>query len=334
MGRLQSTPRVQRGVALITVMIIVLLATTLVVAMTGRSQRALRLAGLREHTLQAREMSLAIENWSKALLLKDYDDNQFDHVDEAWAKPIKKLPLDQGLADLQLSDLSGKFNINWLVYKKNEAMSEADRARHKAYQDLFKSLMNKDQLPEALSGAIIDWVNPYGTDTQVGDADYAALTPPYQAAFRALSDISELKLIKGMTKKQYDKMMIWATALPVESQLNLNTAPDIILELLYGRLPTGSAPNKARDFESMSAFEQAMVGTELQFPALKTQLGVISHYFQLESIVEVGDGRVYSRSLLERKVHDTGAGGMATVRVNTLQRHYAWPIELPQEMQP
>lgn len=101
-----------RGVALITVLLIVFIASIAATSLASLQQLAIRRSSVLLHQQQARLYTLGAEQWLMLLLHRDRQDNQTDHLGETWANPPAALPLDEGTLTLKVRDLQGCFNLN------------------------------------------------------------------------------------------------------------------------------------------------------------------------------------------------------------------------------
>ncbi len=75
-----------------------------------------------------------------------------------------------------------------------------------------------------------NWVSP------VGETDYDAVYHnqqlPYRVAHRPLIDLSELRLVHGISQKTYQKILPYVIALPPGVGTNVNTASPLVLQAL------------------------------------------------------------------------------------------------------
>ena len=76
----------QRGVALITALLIVALATIAAVAMASRQQLDVRRTANILDGDQAFFYALGVESWARRILVRDQRDGQIDHPGEDWAQ--------------------------------------------------------------------------------------------------------------------------------------------------------------------------------------------------------------------------------------------------------
>jgi general secretion pathway protein K len=99
-------------VALITVLLIVFLASMTAVSLATLQQIAIRRSTVLQHQQQARLFTLGAEQWAMLILARDRKANQIDHPGEAWANPSITLPIAGGALSARIRDLQGCFNLN------------------------------------------------------------------------------------------------------------------------------------------------------------------------------------------------------------------------------
>ena len=133
------------------------------------------------------------------------------------------------------------------------------------------------------------------------------------AANAPLIDISELLLLKGMTKEFVEDLKPLVSALPKETRINVNTAEPEVLEAIGFNAETADAIKKAREenpFENINDFwslpEVATLfaqGSEMgkKKANYAQTLTVTSDYFLLEGAVTINNTRIFINSILERK---------------------------------
>lgn len=102
----------QSGVALITVLLIVFLASVAATSLAAIQQIAIRRSTVLQHQQQARLYTLGAEEWAMLALARDRKKNETDHLGEAWAHPPTVLPIKEGTLSIKIRDLQGCFNLN------------------------------------------------------------------------------------------------------------------------------------------------------------------------------------------------------------------------------
>lgn len=294
-------PRVmlrQTGVALITALLVVALATVAAAAMASRLQLDVRRTANLFDGDQAYVYALGVESWARVALARDNKD--VDRLDEDWAKRLSPIAVPGGQVDGYVTDLQGRFNLNNLVTDDGR-LSEAD-------ERYFRRLLRLLQLNEELSTAIADWIDPdFETRFPDGAEDdyYLSTQTPYRAANRRLQSISELRLVKGIDATAWNKLAPYVCALPGRSPLNINTASAPVLAALVEEfsLREGEQMVAARGeggYDSVNAFldQDLFAGRDME--AVVSTLGVSSSYFLLRGEVIVGTARARLFSVLER----------------------------------
>jgi general secretion pathway protein K len=297
----------QRGVALITAVLMVALATMLAVDVSFRGALDQR----RSATLFALDQSLGIalgaEAWAADFLKRDALDSQTDHLGETWARPLPPLPIDGGTVEGRLEDLQGRFNVNNLVLADGTSSPEA-------IAQLERILAALDIEP-AWATAIADWVD---LDAQPGfpdgaeDSVYTGQDPPHLAANMPVTRVSELMVLPGFGVERYLRLRPYLAALPVGSKLNVCTAPGIVLDALSdGTREFGVNPEdllKRRKDACFPTLEElrGALGDEA-YNKVRNSLTESSAFFRATVWVTIGTTEFTLYSLLAR-------GGAGAVR--------------------
>jgi len=294
------------GVALITALLVVALASIAATALLSSASLAIhRTAGLRDSE-QAWWVARGVEAWVIGMLESDRKDSQYDGLDEDWSRPVDYLPVDQGFVRGTVQDLQGRLNLNDVSPNHPKTVEQ--------FRRLLRSLPDLDP-PPGLVDAIADWSdadsNP-GSMNGAEDTDYLALTPPYRAANRAFTVVSELLAVRGMTPKLYQALRPHVAALPAAAAgkatpINVNTATESVLRALAETVDEG----KLRAWVERRVEEPVRDASGLEalirdgpWPAgseVKDQLAWRSQYFQIQGEVFVGSSRVALYSLIQRQ---------------------------------
>ena len=102
----------QVGVALITVLLIVFIASIAATSLAALQQRAIRRSTVLIHQQQARLYTLGAEQEAMIVLIRDLQNSETDHPGEEWANLPLTLPVEGGAIMARISDLQGCFNLN------------------------------------------------------------------------------------------------------------------------------------------------------------------------------------------------------------------------------
>lgn len=301
----------QKGVALLTILVMVALATILAAGIAKQQ------ANTAESTsyLMRQNQSLLYAKSAEAFfaeLLKDDAENagQVDHLQENWAKPMPAFPVEDGSVAGVLEDESGKFNLNSLVNNEGQVNENA-----KAW---FERILVQVGLPAQLSEAVIDWQD--SDDQPLGsmgaEASYyqgmANASLPPNAKFH---DVAELKQIRGFEAGKDQLIAPYVTAIPShDSKVNINTASAFLLASLDEKLDVNAVKQAVeqqqanlKHFESVSdlwALAPFSEVSEEKQSAVNTLLGVQSECFKAKIQVELGGRKRQFSSQMIRQDKD------------------------------
>ncbi|MCW8830848.1 MAG: type II secretion system minor pseudopilin GspK [Gammaproteobacteria bacterium] len=290
----------QRGVALITALLIVALATVISVELSTRLQLDIRRTSNVIASDQAMLYLMEAEYWSRRILKSDREDNDFDHLGEDWAMEIPPLPVEGGSIQGKLSDLQACFNLNSLYQ---------DNKKNILAQDRFKRLMQYLEEPTGadLSQAIIDWIDT-NPDTEIPDGAedgyYLNLERPYRNAGQAIQSLSELRLIKGFEEDaSIQQSKDWLCAFGLDAPINVNTAPAEVLKSLAANIGDDTVANiiEQRKEEPSETLQGFLSTYKLSEIIKETDgLSVSSDYFLLETEANIGQARTLMYSIIQR----------------------------------
>ena len=291
----------QRGIALITVILIVALATTVASFVAWRQQVWTRQVENLRDAAQSGAVARAGVDWAGAILSEDRRQNQVDHLGEGWAQHVV-LPVERGRVAGGLSDQQARFNLNNLV-RGAQGQGQASISDIAA----FKRLLDLLELPAGLADALVDWLDadsqPNGGDG-AEDAYYLALPEPYFPANRPLVDLAELRLVRGFDTASVEKLAPFVSVLPVPTPINVNTAGAEVLSAVIPGLNLDEARALTADRGNGSQTLAEFRGKLSAAQALGLQeslLGVASDYFQVDLHVEFGRVRQRYLALYQRQ---------------------------------
>jgi general secretion pathway protein K len=186
----------------------------------------------------------------------------------------------------------------------------------------FRLLLRALDADADIVQALLDWIDP-DTETRypngAEDDYYMRLDPPYRAANRPLASVRELLLVRGVTPELLERLAARATALPVRTDINVNTASREVLMSLGPGIDAATADRlidarRAQPFLDVQSFQThpAVLGRLLD----SGELAVGSRYFTLTSTVSADRLELAAVSIL-------GRGGAGGGRVVSRIRGYA-----------
>lgn len=285
----------QRGVALITAIVLVAIATVLAVRVGTRAALDLRRTAGLFALDQGWQVALGAEAWAAETLKDDHDDDQtVDHPGERWAQALPPLPVDGGELRGAIEDMQGRFNLNSLLGDGGSVDAEA--------LERFQWLLAQVGANPRWAMMLADWLDsdtvpfPEGAE----DGTYLSQNPPYRAANSPITTVSELLALPGMTQEEYQRIRPYVAALPVGvKQINVCTASGPVLEALtaegtgFGD-PESLATNRKNGCFPTMADVEARVGHELPY------ISQTSNWFRVVTAVRIGTSELTLYSLIER----------------------------------
>jgi general secretion pathway protein K len=296
----------QRGVALITAVLVVALAAILAVNVGFKGYMDQRRSATAFALDQSFEVALGGEAWASDSLRRDkQQSSRTDDFTEEWATPIPPIPIEGGEFQGQVEDMQGRFNLNNLV--------KLDGDRHvvdKAELERFTRLLENLEIEEKWAGIIADWIDSDGDagfPSGAEDPIYTSLTPPYRTANTPITRASELLAISEFGLDRYRKLEPFVTALPLgpKTKINLCTASAELLDaLVEGQSEYMHArenlveTRKNRCFPDKQAFESRLSGPQKQ--QIQEVIGETSSYFRSTIWVTIGTTEFTLYSLLYR----------------------------------
>lgn len=235
MNMLKSAYQSQQGVALLTILLLVVAITIVAGSMLARQKIMVREYEVIQRQGQFREALLAGEALACELLVQDSLANHTDSPQDSWAKPINHYPTDNGNISLNISDEASHFNINNLYH---------DGKVDELAVSYFKALLKSQGLEPNLTNAILDWQDPDSDTTPDGGAEadfYQSLGKAVAIANQPFLTVDDLLNVKGMDKEKLTKIKPLLTAVPYYVPMNVNTVNPTLLSVLPNVNPAETA---------------------------------------------------------------------------------------------
>ena len=303
----------QKGIALITILVMVALATILAATIAQRQKFTAENTAYLMRQNQSLWYAKSAETFFSELLVEDAENaGDVDYLQENWAKPMPAFPVEDGYVTGQLYDESGKFNLNSLVDDSGQV--------NVAAKEWFEQLLTNAGLNAQLSEAVIDWqdadnesIGPMGAE----ESYYRGLRNAYLPANSKFHAVEELKMVRGFEGEKYLQIAPYVSAITVQdAKVNINTAPAIVLASLAESLDVERVEavlerrqqnmehfSNVDELWSLEPFSQAKNENQT---ALNALLGVKSSYFQAKIEVILSERKRQFQTYLlreDKKVH-------------------------------
>jgi general secretion pathway protein K len=345
-----STPRGQRGIALLVAILLVALGTIIAAAVAYDNAMTAR----RGASTYAFDESVLIAQGAEALAaygLRQIRQSDPTHIypGQGWDKPLGPIEVVPGvMLEATLEDMQGRFNLNNLVKK--------DGTPDLTQVNAFVQLLALVGVEPKWAGYLIDWIdvdivpqNPDGAE----DSVYMGQTPPYRTPNRYITSTTELLALPGFGRDRYLKLAPYVAALPYGTTINVCSAPGPVLDAFlgpghteFGANPEQLAQTRANTtgcFPTLANYQAAFdpkvwsgtagtgastitgIGASTGIPggtsgtsgtsgSLSQKFSETSSYFRLASFITIGSAEfnLYSLLYMDAGASAGGSGGAST----------------------
>ena len=255
----------QRGIALISVLLIMTLALLITSGLLRSHRLSLQSSGQQLQQMHLHQLATGVETQA-LLLLQGALQTPAKTVDrtQAWARMTPELDLEDEQVRVSIEDLAGRFNLNSLL--RSGQIDQVTLNRWARLQDLL-----------GLPALQLE---------QVG----------------ALRELSQLRLLPGVDRERLRRLEPWVALLSTDAALNINTASALVLRTLNG-IDASQADALLRQrstapWPSVQAFTQDPLLDGLGVSS--HGLGIDSRWYRITVEVTQGQSRLRLATDVER----------------------------------
>lgn len=307
--RMRKADSRQRGVAVVTALLLTTLAVTLVASVFWQQQVQARSLENQRLQSQTQWVLRAALDWTRIILREDARTTKVDHLGEAWAAPMVETPLDDYLENDKsggeapgatlsgnIVDAQSRYNLGNLA--QAGVLNPQEVA---VFQRLLRSLNLDPGLAQSTAAAIAA-AQAAGAGNGPNGSPSAIPPDGKQAEPAQLIHVEDLIAIPGYTTAALGKLNDYVVILPAPAPINVNTAGALVLAAKMN-LPMEAATalvadrNHAyfvdiADFQNRAHSETALADTDF---AVKT------NFFLVYSCVRLERANVQMQTLIYRK---------------------------------
>lgn len=308
----------QKGSALLTALFIITLVAIMATAVSAR----LRLDIYRTNLLETTDrLSLAAQGVTFWAMDRLTDPDQI-LTKQSDTKSVLDYPtqLKHSYPNVTISaqvfDLQALFNVNNLLSE--------------SYQPPFFSLLKTlDVCADSYAckkkmDAIINWISPPKTTVSHDEwfDRYAKQKPMYFPSHFAMQHISELRLVYGISAKNYQTLIPYVSALPETTPININTASKKLLQSI-GDHVTDEDISRILNERAQKPYKDLSAGAATfidKYHIKADMLTVESHYFLLITTASLADVTLKYFTILKRNKDKSGLWHASIIAesINTL----------------
>lgn len=300
----------QRGVAIITALVVVAAATVAVSAMLWRESISVRKVENQAALGEARWLARSSIEWARLVLLQDARTSTVDHLGEIWALPLAETRVTEDLGTQQAST-TRTGETSQTPFADNDAAFVSGRMEDAQARLNLTGIMSGEQLDEqrvAMLERLLDVLN-LDKDLAKPIAERMAAAPKVTSTAMLTAALTGSG---AMDAAAAARLAPFVTVLPVPTPVNINTAPAEVLAACFPDLPLDAARALARSraqawFNQVGDAAARLPGTSAQAPA--GNVSISSNFFEVEGRVRVGRADLQIVALIERD-----AGGTTRVR--------------------
>lgn len=299
----------ERGVALLTVLLLVAVLATLAAVVLDDIRFGIRRAANAQAVGQARWYALGAETLAAGQISQLVRASDRVTLDGGWHDRPFSFPVENGLIQSRITDGGACFNLNSVVQGAGDVLSRRETGVAQ-FNALLGALNFAPREAEMLGAALTDWIDSDGVRESGGAEDeaYLAGSPAYRTGGTLLAEVSELRAIRGFTPSVYARLRPYVCALPITdlSPINVNTltpdkavlitmltqgevSPELALRVIAAR-PAGGW--SVTDFWAQPALAE-------HIPGDPSQLKATTRFFTLQTQVDYLDAEVVASGLFE-----------------------------------
>jgi len=312
----------QRGAAILTAMLTVVLVASLAASTLWLQWRAVEVEAAERNRTQAAWVLTGALDWARLILREDARKGGADHLAEPWAIPLEQARLSTFLAadrnnassedatenaflSGQIIDLQSRLNVTNLV-----RAGKVDEPSRLAFERLFELL----NLPDSELDVMIENLSLIQDRSPEGLANSAVPLAP--------QELDQLSWV-GLSASSIARLRPYVTILPVATPVNLNTAS---AEVIYACVPEFEMVDAMRlvrargaaHFSTLDDAAKAAGNASAKF--VEAQHSVKTSYFEVRGSLQLDQATVQEQSLVTR----------AVMEVTTLsRRRSAAPSDTP-----
>jgi general secretion pathway protein K len=297
----------QRGVAVITALLLTTLAVTIVASLFWQQQVQVRSMENQRLHLQIQWILRGTLDWTKLILQQDGRDNfQYTSLQHVWAVPVANTRIDQYIDrervqgevfDASLSgriiDANSRFNLTNLV-KEGKPFPPSVEA--------FRKLLTQLRLDPGLATT---------AEQFVAAGQPSVVAPPANGAPFAIVPVKQMKTIEledlldisGFTAETIETLRKYVVVLPERTSVNANTASAEVIAAMIPNFSLAEAQALVTQRDRTPWNVKANFDNDVgQQRAAGAELDIKSEYFLVQSWLKLDRASLNTEALINRKL--------------------------------
>lgn len=282
----------QRGVAVVTALLLTTLAITIVASLFWQQQVQVRSIENQRLQLQKQWILRGALDWARLILREDGKYSAIDDLNEPWAVPLSDTRLDQyveagaqgdaasAVLSGSVTDAQARLNLTGLAWA-----GKVNPVEVTAFERLLSALRQDPSLATVTADALA------ASQQQDG-----LRTLPFE-------QVNDLLAVKGFTPTALRALRDYVIFLPRPTPINVNTAPAEVLAAKLSPISVSQAntlvtARRNASFRDISDLAARLPGTQQSLSA--TQVAVSTNFFLVNGRVTIRQAALQVQGLVER----------------------------------
>ena len=247
-SRIPIAGRDERGMALLITIMTLSLLTAVTIQYHKATWHKFVVSDNFKRGIQLKSIAESGVNIALAALSNDLDENDSDSFADSWSQLDREnfdLLFPTGGLQLQVTDLSGRLQINNIVKKKKTDLKAQNSGTSTHLRTILLNILafgdfsiEDETEAEKIVDALVDWIDEDDKESDHGaeTSYYQSLDKPYSARNGPIHSIEELLLVRGVTpalffgSKETTGLKDVLTVYGDDGKININTIEPVILK--------------------------------------------------------------------------------------------------------
>lgn len=314
---LLKRPARQRGVAIVTALLLTTLAVTIVASLFWQQQVQVRSIENQRMHLQTRWILRGALDWAKLILQQDERDSQITAETSVWATALAETRLDDYIERERNDNERYDATLSGRIHDAQSRYNLGNLARHRdVSQDqlkVFQRLLEGLRLDAALAKNVAQEVArsqaakveaPQGTNPPAGGGAQPSTALPMDGREPLPPQrVEDMLAVAGFSQEAVEKLRPFVIVLPQDSEdtkINVNMAPPELLAAMVEGMSVSEAANLVMSRKRTPFYDLANFKNNLGTRSVKVAIGVKSDYFLVESHIRLGRAALDAEALIKR----------------------------------
>ena len=309
----------QRGIAVVTALLLTTLAVTIVANLFWQQQVQIRSLDNQRMQLQKMWVMRGAMDWASLVLRTGGRQSLVDHLNQPWATPLADTRLEQYLDDGRsgvdsagdagdtvlsgnIIDAQSRYNLNNL--SANGVVNPDELA-------VFKRLLENLHVPVSVATVVAQAIAA-GQPILIPVTASGQQTLHSRDATLPIMQTDDLLSLPNFTLEMLLQMKEFVVVLPVPTPVNVNTAPAEVLAACLGKLTLADAQTlvasrRNAPFVDVQQVLERMTQLFSTQSSLTANVGVSSNFFFVSSKIRMGRAVLKTVSLIQRTNNRSGS---------------------------